>query len=167
MRHWKKMILLMRTVLFRSVLIILRWNVLEVFLVKKMDRKWCILCLWQLEEQGEKNEAVTATLTQRRSAGFYPSFSCDVFASATAWLRLTSRPSQPCCWCWRSSTRAVVQANIPLYLALSAASIAPRWLYQDITAVFPSIVCLCFTRSEQWHSGSGGTSRNSTPSALF
>ena len=33
------MILLMRTVLFRSVLIILRWNVLEVFLVKKMDRK--------------------------------------------------------------------------------------------------------------------------------
>lgn len=33
------MILLMRTVIFRSFLIILLWNVLEVFLVKKMDRK--------------------------------------------------------------------------------------------------------------------------------
>lgn len=33
------MILLMRTVIFRSFLIILLWNVLEVFLVKKMDGK--------------------------------------------------------------------------------------------------------------------------------
>lgn len=77
---------------------------------------------------GWKAWAVTATLTEKRSAGFYPSFSCDVFVSTTTWLRPTSRPSQPCCWCWRSSTRALVQANIPLTTALSVTSIAPRWL---------------------------------------